>query len=315
MDEKPIISVIIPAYNVEGYLRRCLNSLKRQTFTQIEVICIDDGSTDGTGAIADEFTTSEWPRFRCIHTQNQGVSAARNLGIDVAEGDWLMFVDSDDTVHKDYCRLPYKAACHYGADLVIFDHAYEHKRKLEPNKNLPVGVIDFETAIKFTGNAVWRRLYKKELFKSIRFPEGKIYEDILTTYKVMHEAKKIALLNFRLYYYTVRKNSISHEHSEERAKAFFGTTLEKWEAVRSYGCSEDAMIYALQTSAIQLLSHTRPADDRLHHEAEKIVNSIQGYPKYLSKYQKGAVMLWRINRKLFNLMALIFRRGFCFGNH
>lgn len=116
----PLISVIVPIYNVERYVRKCLDSLKGQTLKQIEVICIDDGSTDGSGKIADEYVSEEWPRFRVFHTENRGLSAARNRGIDEAKAQWLMFVDSDDWVHEDFCRVPYEAAIENSADLVIF---------------------------------------------------------------------------------------------------------------------------------------------------------------------------------------------------
>ncbi len=98
----PLISVIVPIYNVEKYVRKCLDSLKNQTMKQIEVICIDDGSTDESGRIAEEYKSEDWPKFRVIHTENRGLSAARNCGIDEALADWIMFVDSDDWVESEF---------------------------------------------------------------------------------------------------------------------------------------------------------------------------------------------------------------------
>ena len=116
----PLITVIVPIYNVAPYVRKCLDSLKRQTLKQIEVICIDDGSTDESGEIAEEYESQNWPLFRILHTDNQGLSAARNRGLDEAKSQWLMFVDSDDWVEPEFCEMPYKTAIEYQADLVIF---------------------------------------------------------------------------------------------------------------------------------------------------------------------------------------------------
>lgn len=118
--EDPLISVIVPIYNVEKYVRKCLESLKNQTMKEIEVICIDDGSTDRSGLIADEYESSEFPIFRVIHTENRGLSAARNRGLDEARAEWIMFVDSDDWVDKEFCRVPYENAIENKADMVIF---------------------------------------------------------------------------------------------------------------------------------------------------------------------------------------------------
>ena len=115
----PLVSVIVPNYNVERYVRKCLDSLRGQTLREIEVICIDDGSTDESGRIVDEYAKED-ERLRVIHTENRGLSAARNRGIDEARADWLMFVDSDDWVDPDFCKVPYEAAIENQADLVIF---------------------------------------------------------------------------------------------------------------------------------------------------------------------------------------------------
>ena len=107
----PLISVIVPIYNVERYVRKCLDSLVAQTMKQIEIICIDDGSTDRSGQIAEEYVgIHEGVLFRVIHTENQGLSAARNRGIDEARSQWIMFVDSDDWVDEKFCETPYKTA-------------------------------------------------------------------------------------------------------------------------------------------------------------------------------------------------------------
>ena len=115
----PAVSVIVPVYNVEPYLHRCVDSLTGQTLTDIEIILVDDGSTDGCGRICDEYAAAD-PRVRVVHQENAGLSEARNAGIDRARADYLMFVDSDDWVEKDYCRIPWEIARSQQADLVMF---------------------------------------------------------------------------------------------------------------------------------------------------------------------------------------------------
>lgn len=303
MNEKPMISVIVPVYNVKPYLRRCLNSLKRQTLKQIEVICIDDGSTDESGAIADEYISAEWPRFRCIHTENHGLSAARNRGIDETEADWVMFVDSDDWVHKEYCRIPYETALQYDADLVIFDNAYDHNRNIPRDQNVPLGIIDYSTAIRTGGNAAWRRLYKKDLFASVRYPEGRVFEDIFTTYKVTHEAKRIARINWRLYYYMDRKASLSHVFTEKNQRDRLLAAMDRYKGLIAYGGPEDEALAYLQVCAIRFLTHTIPNGDSLHKKAEKIVGSIKEIPRGMTSKQKLALAVWRKSPRLLNILV------------
>ena len=115
----PKVSVIVPIFNVKAYLPRCLDSLCCQTLTEIEIILIDDGSSDGSGEIADRYAQTD-NRFQVIHQENRGLSAARNRGIEAAQAYYLMFVDSDDWVDPDFCRIPYEIATDHGVELVIF---------------------------------------------------------------------------------------------------------------------------------------------------------------------------------------------------
>ena len=308
MNQQPLISVIVPIYNVAPYLRRCLNSLKRQTLKQIEVICIDDGSTDGSGDIAEEYTTTEWPRFRCIHTENHGLSAARNLGIDEAEADWIMLVDSDDWVDKDYCRIPYELAHNYEADMVIFAFSYSNWKNNEPKQRMATGVIDFSTAMKYGGNAAWRRLYKRTLFDGVRYPENRVFEDIATTYKTVHNARKIVCVDIDLYHYTTRKKSISHVHNESHERDRLAFAIERHEALVSYGCRDIVFDRYLQLFALKFLTCVPKSDDALYRQAEDIVSSIKGFPANMNYKQKFALLTWRMSRRAFDLLCLIYGR-------
>ena len=165
MDNIPLISVIVPIYNVEPYLRNCLDSLKNQTLKQIEVIMIDDGSTDDSGKIAEEYVSETYPIFRCIHTENRGLSAARNRGIDEARAEWIMFVDSDDWVDREFCRISYKKAINNGSDLIIFGYFSVKNGWIIKNKLRFAGVLSREMAIKHVDSYAWNKLYRKYLFK------------------------------------------------------------------------------------------------------------------------------------------------------
>lgn len=301
----PLISVIVPIYNVERYVRKCLDSLKVQTLREIEIICIDDGSTDNSSKIADEYASQDWPVFRVIHTENRGLSVARNRGIDEARSEWLMFVDGDDWVDEKFCEIPYKAAIEYRAELVIFGFWYvKHGKK--KSKEIPVGLVDEMTAHELGTNAVWNKLYKYELFTTIRYPNGRVYEDIATTHKLVHEAPNVYLLNEPLYYYVKRKGSIMHTHTISNLRDLHIASLERNNDLISYGYPLNKL--NICGTAMSYLSVVPPCDDRLYKKAKEIIDSIDDYPKELTLKQKIGLFIWRNDRKLFYLVCRGLRR-------
>ena len=211
-----MVSVIVPIYNVENYVKKCLDSLVAQTLKDVEFILIDDGSIDNSGKIADQYSSD--PRFHIFHTENRGLSADRNYGIDQSHGEYLMFVDGDDWVVPDFCRTPYETAIANNADLVIFKASDEIREKNSTHKKLTnsiTGSIDFYTAFEYGRNVAWNKLYKKELFNNIRYPEGRVYEDIATTYKIEYISTNIVFIEDSLYYHVNRKDSITHKHTRK----------------------------------------------------------------------------------------------------
>ena len=208
------ISVIVPVYNTEGTLDRCLNSLSVQTFSEIEVLMIDDGSADGSGAICDAYAASD-PRFIAIHRRHEGVSAARNCGLDLAKAEYIMFADSDDWVEPDFCRIPYETAVKENADMVIFRFeklGFRHGNKI--SAPLPEGSVSKKEALAMlvdgrTGNYLWNRCFHRSLFSTIRFPEGMCYEDTGMLFLLVQAAGHIAATNEVLYRYCYRDGSIT----------------------------------------------------------------------------------------------------------
>ncbi len=219
---KPEVSVIVPVYNVEPYLRRCIDSLVNQTLQNIEIILIDDGSTDGCGAICDEYATKD-TRIRVVHQENAGLSEARNAGIDRARADFLMFVDSDDWVEPEFCELPLMLAKKHKADLVMFQFRYSKNGRIQ-RKRLDVseGIKTQKEALGLlasdAGMMAWNKLYHRELFRTNRYPKGKVYEDVVLTPVLVHLAQKVVYSTAVLYNQEYRAGSITTIHSEENMR-------------------------------------------------------------------------------------------------
>lgn len=239
----PLISIIVPVYNVEKYLPRCLDSLAFQTLKEIEIILVDDGSTDNSGDLCDRYAEKD-PRFHVIHQESAGLSAARNRGMEASRADWLMFVDSDDYVSPDFCLAPYTAARNQGADLVFFRRwrVTQHDIKLlrvrgsgsSGCKTRPEAISML--SLPGIGYAVWNKLYKKSLFSGVRFPEGKGCEDLGTTYKTVLRASAVWYLDQPLYYHVQRPGSITATPRLSQAEDRYELYTQMLRDLESAGC-------------------------------------------------------------------------------
>lgn len=304
----PLISVIVPIFNVEKYVRKCLDSLVSQTMKQIEVICIDDGSTDRSGRIADEYASEEFPIFRVIHTENRGLSAARNRGIDEAVADWIMFVDSDDWVDREFCRVPFEAALENRAEMVIFHYtkARENgKVKLSISKVIYDGIINHEQAIDFGGAAAWRRIYRKDLFDDTRYPEGYVYEDAGTTHKLVYKANTIVALSKRLYFYRLRKDSICHLISSDSDRLKMGKL--RYQDLIQVGYPKRKAQALLSGAALRCCGRSIK-EDSIYLEAAAILDNTNGILSGLSGMEKVMLLLWRTNRNDYRIIYKLLTR-------
>ena len=217
--DKELISIIVPIYNVEEYLAECIESLINQTYYNIEILLINDGSTDKSPEIAENYAKKDF-RIKIYHKKNGGLSDARNFGIDKALGKYITFVDSDDYVSKRFIEVMYKNLLDYEADISGCVYRRTNKRNLleEQIKEARTMVWDRETALKkmlrqedeFTTSAC-ALLYKKDCFNNIRYPKGAYFEDLGTTYLVLHSIKKMVRTSECLYHYYTREGSISNE--------------------------------------------------------------------------------------------------------
>lgn len=212
----PIISIIIPVYKVEQYLRKCVESILTQTYTNLEIFLVDDGSPDNCGEICDEYATCD-NRIKVIHKKNGGLSDARNVAIDVAIGEWIIFVDSDDFVSDDYVETLYRLVNKYKCKVgVAWMRTFYEGNKIDTSQpKYFEKVFDRLDGIKkmfyqeLFDTAAWCKIYHRSLFSSgIRYPFGLIYEDLPTTYLLFLQADRIAFCNHRIYNYLLRKDSI-----------------------------------------------------------------------------------------------------------
>lgn len=211
-----LISVIVPIYNVEKYLKKCIDSIINQTYKNIEVILVDDESPDNCPRICDEYKEID-NRIKVIHQKNMGLSGARNSGIDFAKGKYIMFQDSDDTIEPDCIKKLYDLVKKDKTILAVCGRYYEFEdgTKYCKYKEKITKVYNFEDAIEEMNNYYYfdmsagGKLYKKEIFDDIRFPIGKLSEDFFVMYKIFMKAKRISYTSDPLYNYLQRQNSIS----------------------------------------------------------------------------------------------------------
>ncbi len=214
------ISVIVPVYNVEKYIDRCIQSILTQTYSDYEIILIDDGSVDRSGDICDKYANS-YAKIRVIHNEtNQGLAEVRNIGIREAKGRYIQFVDSDDWIEPETLELCLNIMCDYDADIVCyrFCKEYEDKeaiiRKYDNATTRRVfktnEALEYIFFPKYIDTVSCNKLIKKQLFSGVFYPKGKYHEDLFTTYKFVANANKIVCLQDELYHYYQNPKSIGH---------------------------------------------------------------------------------------------------------
>lgn len=210
------MSVIIPVYNVEIYLDKCLKSVLAQTYRNLEIVLVDDGSTDRSGLMCDEYAKKD-ARIRVIHKQNGGLSDARNVALDIVQGDYVTFVDSDDYVDKRLVDRLLVCATQKQCDLVVggfvkcIAEVEDDRNDKEEQRQTILSAEDaIERMLYRKGVPTYAhgKLYKSCLFEEIRFPVGKLFEDIITVYKVLKKVNKIGIVDYPMYYYRQRQGSI-----------------------------------------------------------------------------------------------------------
>ncbi|MBP5154870.1 MAG: glycosyltransferase [Lachnospiraceae bacterium] len=229
-----MIDVIVPVYNVQAYLSNCIDSILKQSYGDLELLLIDDGSDDGSGAICDSFAEQD-SRVHVIHTENRGVAATRNRGLEWAmagPAEYIIFVDGDDWLEVNMLEVLLRKAQDQRADVVFCGITFERKNRSTPLsltkevysiREALISVIDGPIS-----SRLMNKLWKKELFNGIFFPEGRTYEDIAVTYKCLLHARRMETVAAPLYHYRLRNSSIVHGTSMKNLTDAWISTHERW---------------------------------------------------------------------------------------
>ena len=230
---EPLLSIIVPIYNVEQYLERCIESIINQTYKNLEIILVDDGSKDNSGTIADTYASKD-NRIKVIHKENGGLSDARNHGLDQARGNYIIFIDSDDFIDSSMCEILFTTAEKYSSDIVscnyyIFraeNHISVHPMSIQEDEKVFSGIDILKYYLiktePFDLNIVCNKIFKADLFNSkdgqIRFPKGRVQEDNFTTFRLFAKSDVVTTINQPLYYYLQRADSIMANFSKKFVK-------------------------------------------------------------------------------------------------
>ena len=285
-----LISVILPIYNVEKYIDRCLNSVLRQTYTNIEIILVDDGSTDNCQKICDEYAKND-NRIKVIHKKNGGLSDARNAGIKIAKGKYITLIDSDDYVENDYVEFLYSLIKESNAEISICSHTvlYENGTKLEKATH-ENSILDPKTTLKRIlyddgiDLSAWAKMYKKELFDTVQYPKGRLFEDAATTYLLIDQCDKIAIGSESKYYYIIRSNSITTKNFSPKKMQLIDSTKEMCEYVKDkYPDLEKAADRRLMYAYLSTLSQLANSKDKYPKEQKELMKYIKENRKRILK--------------------------------
>lgn len=301
----PRLSIIVPVYKVEKYIHKCVDSILNQTFTDFELILVDDGSPDNCGRICDGYEKKD-SRVRVIHKKNGGLSDARNYGIDAAQGEIIGFVDSDDDIDLNMYKSMIEYMDKHNLDVVCADTYVikNEKRKFKPryagNKifNAPDGAIAILDGT--LDNAAWNKIYKRNIIGEVRYPKGRIYEDVATTYKFVYSAQRVGYMCKPFYNYYKRKGSIvaSSFNSKSRYDCFLGYrermnfALEKGlDCIEA--CRTQALSTAISTLTAFYANHEDEKSER-YLDVASFIKENQDLPRKKLR-SKDKILLWGFN--------------------
>ncbi len=254
-----LISIIVPIFNVEKYIRQCVDSILCQTYKEIEIILVDDGSPDNCGKICDEYASID-ERVIVIHKENGGLSSARNAGIDIAKGEYLGFIDADDWIKPDMYESMLENMIKHDADISVCGSYLSFVNSNIPNYDKKEfllltpeqAIVESLNGIKFNV-AAWDKLYKKSIFEDLRYPEGMLYEDRLIIIEVFDKCKNVVVDTEPKYYYRQRSNSIMKSiHISEMLAAMDMFEQKIGILKRKYQVTSPSIIHSVQNNLLRL---------------------------------------------------------------
>lgn len=316
MQNNDLVSIIVPVYNVEKYIQKCLASISAQTYHNIEVILVDDGSTDGSERICDEASSAD-ARFTVVHKANGGLSDARNTGLSAIGGTWVFFLDSDDYISPHCIETMLNAALESGAEIVECEFSTVGDDE-NINWTYPTGRYELhrqpealERFLDYRGTWImaWNKLYRADLFEDIRFPVGRLNEDEFTTPYLVEHARLYASLKDSLYAYVQREGSIMHT-------AFSEKKLDGLEALsqrlKHFSCLDNDRIDAI--NAYHLLARCRALESECQRDAidcpQRIAIALdQAFQVKVTPRVGGSLFFKTLLMKHFPILALKLRGG------
>lgn len=304
----PEISIIVAVYNGSEYLRRCINSIQNQTIKDLEIILIDDGSTDGSGAICDDLEKSD-ARIRVIHQKNSGLSHSRNVGIKNARGKYVGFVDADDWISLDMYEILYNDIKSNNGEISSVKYQIiSNDNEIEKTKTANIEVLQgidklrryLEVGISNRSNlySACTKLYKKSLFDNIHFPEGKRFEDMATNYKLIQAAEKFIINDKKLYYYFMKSTGITRNKCKLGDLDLIDATKEIYDMTKNTEIEDlGEIVYARSFYSLLVKSVVYGVDKSLN-EKEFTDNLYTQYCLYYRKLMKSSMP---VNRKIIML--------------
>ena len=288
--KQPEISIIVPVYKTEKYLNECIDSILAQTFTDFEVILVDDGSPDGCPALCDAAAAKD-SRIRVIHKPNGGVSTARNAGLDAVRGNWIGFVDSDDIIDKTRYEKLYRAVKKYGTKMAVSNILYlEADGSVSVYKDLPIQdeILTREECvhrIRLTPLVnLCTKLYRREIFEKLRFPVGKLYEDADLLPEILEEITEVACVAEPLYHYRINPAGIMHRKVNlknlEEVDVNYGMLC----CALKYGKKDAAYLqYAIMKSFFKSVQKNLPPEEQDDEKVQHTIDEIHKAKKELKE--------------------------------
>lgn len=303
-----LISIIVPVYNVEQYIDKCLTSIITQTYSNLEIILVNDGSTDNSRLKCENWAMKD-SRIKVIHKENEGLSEARNIGINNATGNYLTFIDSDDYILESYISHLYDLIIQYKADLSVCQpirvdeenqiiqpvRSHERIRIIEGNSECMKQFLSYDDI----NTVAWGKLYSKKIFADIRYPKGKYHEDVWTTYKYIARCNSIIISTAQLYAYRLRYGSIVNSYFSPKHLDGIKGSIERYEYISKFyselsGVAAINIIYSANQCMLRLGKST--CKDSYY------INYLQNiYKKYLQYYLMGT------SKPISKIFALIAR--------
>ena len=318
----PLITVVIPIYKVEQYLEECVNSVISQNYQNLEIILVDDGSPDRCGEMCDCFAQKD-DRIRVIHQKNKGLSGARNSAIEIATGQYITFIDSDDWISKEMIDVLYQSIQLNNAKMSVcsFESFFEDGTTLSNRHGEKTFTYSKEEALdcflfnEYLTPCVCGKLYERSLWENIRCPEGKLYEDQFTTYKLIEECEKIVFVTRPLYHYRKRSGSIGHSSFDNRTYHLYDAIHEEYDFIKGkYGKACPNIAVAKITWELVFVNMMIVA----RHHDKKVVTETRKFAKnnltkvwncdYISKTRKLQISLFVISYLIYVPFYKIYKK-------